>query len=246
MSGRAASGGSPDRSLDPQVAALARAVSAESSEPVTPERLAHMLCAALPSADACGLTLLRPGQRPRTLAATGPAARAVDELQYRLSEGPCLEAATETTVTMSTDLGSDPRWPRFGPQCVEDVGMRSSLGARVPLGGRDTAAMNFFAARTEAFGPVQEELATLLAPFAALAIQRALHEQDVVNLRKAMESGQQIGRAVGIVMSRLLVDADKAMDILRRASQHQNRKLSELAAEIEMTGVVPEDPKRPT
>lgn len=245
MSGQDDSRDPQAHGLDEQVAALARAVSAGSGVPLTPDLLAHMLCSALPAADACGLTLIRPGQRPRTLAGTGPAARAVDDLQYRLGEGPCLDAATESTVTMSTDLGSDPRWPRFGPRCVQDVGMRSSLGARVPLGGRDTAAMNFFAAGTAAFGSVQMELATLLGPFAALAIQRDLHEQDVTNLRRAMVSGQQIGRAVGIMMTRLLIDADEAMGILRRASQHQNRKLSELAEEIELTGVVPEDPAPP-
>lgn len=48
-------------------------------------------------------------------------------------------------------------------------------------------------------------------------------------------------------MARQLVASDEAFDLLSRASQHLNRKLRDIAAEVEMTGALPDvyEPRRP-
>ena len=48
-------------------------------------------------------------------------------------------------------------------------------------------------------------------------------------LREALESRDVIGQAKGILMEREKVTADDAFNMLRRASQHLNRKLRDLA-----------------
>ena len=49
-------------------------------------------------------------------------------------------------------------------------------------------------------------------------------------LREALESRDVIGQAKGILMEReKVVTADDAFNMLRRASQHLNRKLRDLA-----------------
>lgn len=56
---------------------------------------------------------------------------------------------------------------------------------------------------------------------------------EVEDLRRAMETRTQIGVALGIVMARLEVDSEAAITFLRRRSQNENRKLHDLAVEIE-------------
>lgn len=59
------------------------------------------------------------------------------------------------------------------------------------------------------------------------------------HLSRALEHSRDIGAAIGIVMSRLMVTQDDAFDWLRRASQDQNRKLYDVACDVVATGDVP-------
>ena len=53
-----------------------------------------------------------------------------------------------------------------------------------------------------------------------------------VQLRDALESRNTIGQALGMLMERQQVTTEQAFDILRRASQRENRKLREIASEL--------------
>jgi signal transduction histidine kinase/DNA-binding response OmpR family regulator/PAS domain-containing protein len=65
--------------------------------------------------------------------------------------------------------------------------------------------------------------------------------QDLAaNLRLALSSNREIGAAIGILMASRRVTADDAFDLLRRASQAQHRKLRDIAAEVTLTGLLPE------
>ena len=59
-----------------------------------------------------------------------------------------------------------------------------------------------------------------------------LHELDVINLKKALESRDQIGQAKGIIMATMRCTADEAFNLLKRQSQAENRKVTEIAAEL--------------
>ncbi|MGH3366860.1 MAG: ANTAR domain-containing protein [Nocardioidaceae bacterium] len=50
-------------------------------------------------------------------------------------------------------------------------------------------------------------------------------------LRDALASRAVIDQAIGILMAQHNCSADEAFGILRRTSQHQNRKLREIATE---------------
>lgn len=58
-------------------------------------------------------------------------------------------------------------------------------------------------------------------------------------LRAALRTREVIGEALGILMERERISADQAFDILRRASQHLNIKLRDIAQDLVDTG---EDP----
>lgn len=51
-------------------------------------------------------------------------------------------------------------------------------------------------------------------------------------LRVALDTRDLIGQAKGVIMSSLQCSPDAAFVLMRQQSQHENRKLSEIAAEI--------------
>ena len=87
-----------------------------------------------------------------------------------------------------------------------------------------------------------EQLAANAAGALAVAMRIAEHSQEAANLRVALTSRSTIDNAVGILMGQQQCTAEEAFDLLRRASQHRNIKLRELAAQI-VEGV---NRKRPT
>ncbi len=186
-----------------------------------------------------GLTLVRSRQRPRTLASTDRLTDAVDVIQYRTGEGPCLSASEGDSVAVVDDLAVDPRWPAFGTACAAETGVRSVVSIGLSLSGEDRAALNLYAFAREAFDDLDVATASILGPYAALAVEGALRREDEVQFTAALGTSRQIGRAVGIVMARELVTEQRAFAMLQAASQRLNRKLRDVAVEVELTGSLP-------
>ncbi len=57
-----------------------------------------------------------------------------------------------------------------------------------------------------------------------------LHEMEMI--REALETRDLIGQAKGVIMAALTCSPDEAFELLRKQSQHENRKLVEIAAEV--------------
>ena len=55
---------------------------------------------------------------------------------------------------------------------------------------------------------------------------------EVANLRAALESRTVIDMAKGILIARVGCDPDRAFELLVAQSQHENRKVRDLAAEL--------------
>src|SRR4051794_37593321 len=82
-------------------------------------------------AGSVSVSLLGKRRRISTVAASDDLARAGDELQYQLGEGPCLDAAWDADAVLCRDLAEDPRWPRWGPAATTDLDVRSTLSIRL-------------------------------------------------------------------------------------------------------------------
>ena len=222
--------------------ALARSL-LSGEQALTPSTVVKLSSAAMPSTDHAALTLVRKDRAPTTAAASDDLPVRVDHLQYRVGHGPCLDAAVGAEPVLATgDLSRDPRWPQFGPRCVRETSIRSMLSLKVPIGGTDRAAMNYYATEPNAF--TAEDLATATAwiPFVALAVETQLREHDVHHLRVALETNRIISTAVGILMARHHLDADEGFALLRQVSMHTNTKLRDVAVEVQLTGALPPRP----
>jgi GAF domain-containing protein len=136
---------------------------------------------------------------------------------------------------MSGSLGGDRRWPQFG-STVARLGVHSAVS--LPLVTEDgvLGAMNVYAHAKHVFDDRAAALGELYAVPAAIAVQNAQvlaqAQRLTERLRAALESREVIDRAVGIMMSRSGVSGQEALDRLRRLSQHEHRKLSQVAEQI--------------
>jgi transcriptional regulator with GAF, ATPase, and Fis domain len=191
--------------------------------------------------DFAGLFLLD-GDVVTTPVHTHPIVVEVDALQHRTGEGPCLDAIAHSLVFYAHDLDKDLRWLHFAPLATQ-AGVRSVLA--LPLGADSIlGALNLYARYPAAFGIVDRAKATMLATLANLALTIARSHEDeerrAANLHAALTSREIIGEALGILMERERVNAVHAFDVLRRASQHLNIKLREVAQNLVDTGESPD------
>ena len=191
---------------------------------------------------------LRTADSVFTPAYSAPLAFEIDQLQYAAGEGPCLDAISKELTVYAEDLADDQRWPVFGPQAAA-LGMRSLLSCRLSANGT-RGALNLYAALPRAYGATDRIKALIFATHAGIALGAAEDRDDAslsldVELRRvddliaALVTRETIGQAEGILMERERITSSQAFDVLRRASQHLNIKLREVAMYVVETGEVP-------
>jgi GAF domain-containing protein len=191
----------------------------------------------IPGCDFADVMFIRPGGAT-TPVSTHPIAVALDELQARYDQGPCLTAAREQTRVLVNDLTRDDRWPVFAPQAVQR-GIHSMLSFQLFLlrhDGDRLGALNLYGNRRDAFDDVAIELGEVFAVHAAAVLASAIAREGA---RSALESRDVIGQAKGILMARHQLSASDAFDLLREVSQARNVKLRALAEEVAATGALP-------
>jgi GAF domain-containing protein len=199
--------------------------------------VAHTALARVPAADWTSITRGRHGSF-ETVAATDPAAVEVDNIQYELGSGPCVDAILQDTVFRTRDLRADPRWPKFGHLAAE-AGVRSMLSFRLFLDDDDLiAGLNFYSTRKDAFDEDAATIGTLLATHGALAISAAAARERAAQLQQALFTNRNIGVAMGVLMARHHISRNEAFDLLRMASQHTNRRLADIALDVADTGTL--------
>jgi GAF domain-containing protein len=193
--------------------------------------IAEFAVQAIPGADGAGLTMLE-DNRTQTVVASAEFVHAVDDVQYRLGEGPCLLAVETGQTQTSGSLGGDPRWRRFGPR-VGRMGVHSVLSLPLLLPEQVVGAMNVYAHAKNAFGDDAVRIGELFAVPAAVSVHNAQvlaqSQRLAEQLGEALTSRAVIDQALGIVMSRTGANPEEAFDRLRAMSQSQHVKLSEVA-----------------
>jgi hypothetical protein len=185
----------------------------------------------------------------RTAASTDAAATTVDRLQYQVDEGPCLEAFHAAMVYAQSF--PDERWPALASRPTES-GVQSALSYRLAAASSGTAdsgggSLNSYGVIPYAFNDPAQEIGLILAAHASVAVRTVGERSNLQSLGRdlqhALLSRDVIGQAKGILMERLKVTPEDAFDLLRRASQHLNVKLRDVARGLAETGELPPDNK---
>jgi GAF domain-containing protein len=227
--------------LTDNISATVKALFSAGNVPETLAQVADLAVSTIEGCDFAGIFLVE-GSEVTTPVCTDAVVADVDALQHRWGEGPCLDAMTQSVAFYAGDLADDPRWPNFGPEATA-AGMRSLLAVPLVINGTP-GALNLYARYPHAFGVIDRGRGLLLAAMAGLAFTSAqTHEDDerrAANLHAALATREVIGQAQGILMERERLSSDQAFDILRRASQHLNLKLRDIAQNLVDTGERPE------
>jgi transcriptional regulator with GAF, ATPase, and Fis domain len=200
-------------------------------EPETVEdalaRLVVVALSVIPGAEQCGISVAD-RKSVTTVASTDGMVDRLDQLQYDLDEGPCLDAMRHHTSVVVDDMRTETRWPRFAPPAAE-AGCISQMGLEIFRESGRVGGLNLYSTRPSAFDDQTRQAATLLAIHTSVVMGKVI---AVDNLHHALRTRQLIGQAVGIVMYRYAVDEQAAFAYLARTSQNSNVKLHEVAAKI--------------
>jgi hypothetical protein len=183
----------------------------------------------------CGITLLR-DRKAATIGWSSDSAREVDEIQYSLSQGPCLTAAQEEREIYVPDLFEEERWGADYAKAVASHGLRSVLSVPFHLQGEAKAALNLYSDVPHKFdGDCASRIRGYtreISQALRLAVRFSLHTDSATNLRATLESRTVIDLAIGIVMAQNRCSQEAAVRILSDASSNGNVKLRDIAAAL--------------
>jgi hypothetical protein len=202
------------------------------------QRLVELACELIEGCKWAAITVWPEGREPRTMASTGPVSEDVDHVQYTTGEGPCLRAAVRDSPSWIPDLRAEGRWPAFIEGTLRKTPVRSALAFHL-TDAPNRSALNLYA---DAPGKLDENSVVTGAVFAMHAGVLMAHANSAqlnAELRQAMINSRQIGAAIGILMKTHSITEDHAFAMLRAASNHLNRKLRDIAAEVTGTGALP-------
>lgn len=217
------------------LADLAELLQGEFDTPITGDRIVANAVELVPDAAHASLTMRRHGH-DSALGSTSATAAEADALQYRLDEGPCVDAIENAEFFRSGDVAHDHRWPMWGPRAAE-LGIGSVLSIRLLSRGRPMGALNLYGDETGGFADAEgRDLALIYATHAALALTSA---RVVTDLETAVTTRHLIGMAQGVIMERYRVGPDEAFAVLRRLSSIHNIKVRDLADQIGRTREIP-------
>jgi putative methionine-R-sulfoxide reductase with GAF domain len=225
-------------------AGIARSLASPTTVVATLQRIVDTAVETIDGCDGAGVLLV---ERRRIVvgAWSSDLVRQVEELEYELGEGPCLQIIREQAQVEIADLrvGSSP-WPRFAARAL-DMGIGSMLAFRLFATEETLGALDLYSSRPGAFDEAARAFGGVFAAHAALALAGAqVHEQDlatVAQLREALGTRDLLGQAKGILMANRRIGADEAFDLLRATSQRRNEKVRAVATYVVETGTLPED-----
>ena len=201
------------------------------------ERLCSALSRALP-ATGIGLSLLTDDSYGGgTVAASDTASRALEELQFTLGEGPCIDAYASRRPVLEPDLATHGarRWPGYGP-AAQEHGVGAVFAFPLQVGAARAGALDIY---REAPGSLTAEALTQAFTFADVAMgllvdgqDGAAHDETTPGLDDALAYRLEVYQAQGMVMVDLGVSIDVAMARIRGHAYAQGRPLSDVAKDI--------------
>ena len=172
-----------------------------------------------------------------TVCTTDAVSALIEELQFTLGEGPCIDACRLNVPVIEPDLANPvaPRWAEFSRSAV-GAGARAVFGFPVSVGDERVGALNLYRDRPGGLSPDQHADAVVLANVAAssLAAMQARASEDAVPavLDDAKNLRFAVHQAAGMIAVQLGVSVDEAMVRLRSRAFRTARSVSDLAADV--------------
>ena len=200
-----------------------------------PARLCEV-CADVALMTGAGIMLMAGDVQQGSVCSSNDVSALIEELQYTLGEGPCVDAYHDDRPILEPDLAAaTTRWLAFTPPAVA-AGARAIFGFPLQLGGIRLGALNLYRDQP---GPMDEEQyadALVLASVAAKAVLAMQAQALPGNLATELEQGADfrfvVHQASGMVSVQLGLSVGEALVRLRAYAFANNRLIAEVAEAI--------------
>jgi GAF domain-containing protein len=195
------------------------------------------VCAEVTGMSGAGIMLMS-GDVPRgSVCTTNAVSALIEQLQYDLGEGPCVDAYKHARPVLEPDLAdpADPRWVAFAPPAV-DAGVRAIFGFPLHVGAVRLGALNLH--RTTAGALTSDEFANALvaadvAAQALLSLQsNAQPGQIAAELAVGADFRYVVHQATGMVAAQLEVSVGQALIRLKAHAFGNGRALTDVAQDV--------------
>ena len=197
-------------------------------------------CVVLLDVDAAAISLVFDGASSGTLGSSGAPARAYDELQFTLGEGPCLDSVAHRLPMLVVDLTEEPRWPAYGPALLAHQ-IRSVCAMPVVVAGEFVGALDLFRAQPGELEGDALAGAIAAAELAGIAVLDLLDadlqaaasdpSSDAWAELQAL-SRAEVSQATGMLVAQLGVEPPEALMRLRAHSYATDRNATDVARDI--------------
>lgn len=228
---------------DARVARANQLIDAEPTSSLRPrgpfvrmEKLCSALTRTLPAKGVGVSVLTDDTSRGGTVAASDLVSRRLDELQFTLGEGPCIDAYASRRPVLEPDLfghGSG-RWPGYAA-AAQGEGVRAVFAFPLQIGTARAGALDVY--RNEP-GPLTQGALSQALTFADIAMGLLLDTQTptlaggLADLDDALAYRLEVYQAQGMVMVDLRVTLDEAMARMRAHAYAHDRSLTDVARDI--------------
>lgn len=202
-------------------------------------------CVQLLDATAAGLMLSDQHGGLRVVAYSSAQTRMLELFQLQASEGPCLDCVHSGEPVLVADLSTETRrWPRFAPLAIEE-GFSSVHAVPMRLRRETIGTLNLFRRETGLLSDEDVLVVRALADTATIGIlqERAIRRGEVVTeqLQTALNSRVVIEQAKGVLAFAGELEMEQAFHALRGYARNNGRRLAEVAREVVVGELRPED-----
>jgi GAF domain-containing protein len=195
------------------------------------------VCAEVTKVSGAGIMLMS-GNTPRgSVCTTNDVSALIEQLQYELGEGPCVDAYTLDHPILEPDLASPeiPRWLAFRGPAVA-AGVRAVYGFPLQVGGVRLGALNLYRDRPGGLGDQQHADALMMADVAAEAVLLLQAKASPGEVSAELEDGADfqyvVNQAAGMVAVQLDITVGQALIRLRAYAFGNDRLLTDVAKDV--------------
>jgi len=215
---------------------LAQLVDSESGGGLETQQLCDV-CADVTEMTGAGIMLMSGDVPLGSVCTTNKVSETIEQLQYSLGEGPCVDAYHQDRPVLEPNLADPrtPRWPAFSGPAIE-VGVRAVFGFPLQVGAVRLGALNLYRDQPGPLSDEQHADALVAADVAAQAIlllqADAPPGQIAAELEANADFQYEVHQAAGMVAAQLDTTITLALIRLRAYAFGNNRSLSDVAADV--------------
>ncbi|HEV7827702.1 MAG TPA: GAF and ANTAR domain-containing protein [Pseudonocardiaceae bacterium] len=186
--------------------------------------------------DGAAISLLTASTSSQTLCATDATAELLEELQFSLGEGACVEAAVTGRPVLVADMHHSTevsRWPTFAAAVVEQSDVGALFAVPFQWGAINLGVLDLYRTAPGSLSDVQLRDAISAADMAALMFLGVRTDSgDGKWLDHSVYGRAEIHQATGMVLAQLGVSATDALARMRAYAFVEQRLLSDVAHDV--------------